>query len=105
MAIFDASRRPPELPKYDHDNLGTCFAQLKQQLDTQLNRMGEPEYQERPLIGAGWRMQVGLEPAWLDPSSRVYIGVQSTLDAAECIATLDAGGAAGHENRQLRSRR
>jgi type VI secretion system protein ImpJ len=92
MAIFDASRRPPELPKYDHDNLGPCFAQLKLQLDTQLNRMGEPEYQERPFIGAGWRMQVGLEPAWLDPSSRVYIGVQSTLDAAECIALLTQSG-------------
>lgn len=92
LAIFDALRRPPELPKYDHDNLGPCFAQLKQQLDLQLNRMGEPEYQERPFIGAGWRMQVDMEPAWLDPSWQIYIGVQSTLDAAECVKLLTEPG-------------
>ncbi len=92
LAIFDPSRRPPELPKYDHDNLGVCFIQLKQFFDLQLNRIGQPEYQERPFIGAGWRMQVGMEPAWLDPSSKVYIGVQTTLEAAECVTLLTEPG-------------
>ncbi len=59
LAIFGATRRPPDLPAYDHDNLGTCFAALKQHLDTQLDIVVEPEYKERPFVGAGcacnWR--------------------------------------------------
>jgi type VI secretion system protein ImpJ len=33
-----------------------------------------------------------MEPAWLDPSSQIYIGVQSTLDAAECVKLLTEPG-------------
>ncbi len=92
VAIFGATRRPPELPRYDHDDLGTCFAFIKQHLDAQLNFVVEPEYKERRFIGAGWRMQVGLEPAWLGTTSQMYIGVQSTLDPVQCINLLtDAG--------------
>ena len=88
MAIFGATRRRPELPQYKHDDLGTCFAGIKQHLDAQLDILVEPEYKERPFIGAGWRMQVGLEPAWLDPSWQIYIGVQSSLDAMQCVGLL-----------------
>ena len=92
IAIFGATRRLPELPRYDHDDLGTTFAYLKQHLDRQLNLVVEPEYKERPFIGAGWRMQVGLEPAWLDAAAQVFIGVQSTLDPLQCVELLtDAG--------------
>ncbi|HZZ82870.1 MAG TPA: type VI secretion system baseplate subunit TssK [Gemmataceae bacterium] len=92
MAIFGATRRPPELPRYDHDDLGTCFAYLKQHLDTQLNLVVEPEYKERPFIGAGWRMQVTLEPAWMDPSAQIFIGVQSTLETQQCVELLTQAG-------------
>jgi type VI secretion system protein ImpJ len=92
MAIFGATRRPPELPRYDHDDLGTCFAYIKQYLDGQLNLIVEPEYKERPFIGAGWRMQVGMEPAWLSSFSQVFIAVQSTLDPLECIRMLTESG-------------
>ena len=88
MAIFGATRRLPELPRYDHDDLGTCFAYIKQHLDAQLNLVVEPEYKERPFVGAGWRMQVGLEPAWMNSFSQMFIGVQSTLDPAQCISLL-----------------
>ncbi len=92
VAIFGATRRPPELPRYDHDDLGTCFGYLKQHLDAQLNLVVEPEYKERPFIGAGWRMQVGLEPAWLDTAAQLFIGVQSTLDPLQCTSLLTDSG-------------
>ncbi len=37
LAIFGAQRRPPELPKYDHDDLGTCFWRVKQHIDALLD--------------------------------------------------------------------
>ncbi len=77
LSIFGATRRPPELPRYDHDDLGGCFYRVKQHIDSLLNILIEPEYKERPFIGAGLRMQVALEPAWLESVWQMYVGVQS----------------------------
>jgi type VI secretion system protein ImpJ len=92
LAIFGATRRPPDLPQYDHDQLGPCFAALKQHLDTQLDIVVEPEYKERPFIGAGARMQVALEPSWLEPSWRMFIGAQSALDTPQAVTLLTKSG-------------
>jgi type VI secretion system protein ImpJ len=92
LAIFGAQRRPPELPRYDHDDLGICFARVKQHLDALLDILVEPAYKERPFVGAGLRMQVVLEPAWLESVWQLFIGVQSPLDAEELIRLLTRAG-------------
>jgi type VI secretion system protein ImpJ len=92
LSIFDSPRRPPELPRYDHDDLGGCFYRVKQYIDALLNLMIEPDYKERPFIGAGLRMQVALEPAWLEAVWQMYIGVQSPLETEECIRLLTRPG-------------
>jgi type VI secretion system protein ImpJ len=92
MAIFGATRRPPDLPRYDHDDLGGCFFRVKQYLDALLDIFVEPEYKERPFIGAGLRMQVALEPSWLESAWQLYVGVQSPLEAEECIRLLTKPG-------------
>jgi type VI secretion system protein ImpJ len=53
LAIFGAERRPPELPRYDHDDLATCFYRVKQYIDSLLDIVVEPEYKERAFIGSG----------------------------------------------------
>ncbi len=92
LAIFGATRRTPDLPHYNHDDLGTCFALLKQQLDAQLDILVEPEYKERPFIGAALRMQVALEPSWFAESWQVFIGVQSLLEPEQCVTMLTKPG-------------
>jgi type VI secretion system protein ImpJ len=92
LAIFGATRRPPDLPRYNHDDLGSCFNDLKNHLHRQLDIVREPEYKERPFIGAGWRMQVDLEPSWLEPGAQMYIGVQSSLEALQCVTLLTKAG-------------
>jgi type VI secretion system protein ImpJ len=37
-------------------------------------------------------MQVALEPAWLESAWQIYIGVQSSLDADECVRLLTVPG-------------
>lgn len=37
LAIFRAQRRVPELPKYDHGNLGACFGRIQQYVDDLLD--------------------------------------------------------------------
>jgi len=92
LAIFGATRRAPDLPQYNHDDLGTCFSYLKNCIDLELDILVEPEYKERTFIGAGFRMQVALEPAWLEPSWEMYIGVRSSVDSDECRSLLTRAG-------------
>lgn len=92
LAIFGPTRRVPDLPRYDHDDLGGGFFRVKQYIDALLDIFVEPDYKERPFIGAGLRMQVTLEPAWLESVWQIYIGVQSTLEPDECVRLLTKPG-------------
>lgn len=92
LAIFGFDRRLPQLPKYDHDDLGRGFYRLKQLIDSLLDILIEPQYRERPFVGVGLRMQVALEPNWLETAWELYIGVQSPLERDECIRLLTKPG-------------
>jgi type VI secretion system protein ImpJ len=92
LAIFDEARRVPDLPLYDHDDLGGCFYAVLRYIDALLAKAIEPQYQERPFLGTGLRMQVSMEPAWIEPSWDVFIGVQSPLDQEEVARLLTEPG-------------
>jgi type VI secretion system protein ImpJ len=93
LAIFGHERRPPALPKYDHDNLGYCFYTVKKYIDALLDIIiGKLDYEERPFVGAGLRMQVALEGNWLEPAYQMFVGVKTPLGVEECIRTLTRGG-------------
>lgn len=92
LAIFSKARRTPDLPKYDHDDLGGCFYRIKQYLDSLLDVVVEPDYKERPFIGAGLRMQVTLEPSWLESAWQMFVGVRSNLSPEDCIRLLTKQG-------------
>jgi type VI secretion system protein ImpJ len=91
LAIFGDERRPPELPKYDHDDLGGCFYRVKQCIDMLLDYGPKHDYKERPFIGAGLRMQVALEPSWLESIYQMFVGVKTPLGIDDCINILTRG--------------
>ena len=91
FAIFGSTRRPPDLLRYDHDDLATCFYRLKQNLDALLDIVVEPEYKERVFVGTGLRMQVSLETAWLESAWQMFIGVQSQLESDDLVKLLTPG--------------
>lgn len=88
LSILGESARPPEIPRYDHEDLGTGFWRLKQYIDALLDDVDEPTYQERPFVGAGLRMQVSLEPAWLESAWQMFLGVKSSLSTDRCVRAL-----------------
>ncbi len=88
LAIFGADARPPALPRYDHDDLGGCFWKVKQYIDALLGEVEDPAYQERPFIGAGLRMQVALEPVWLESGWQMFLGVRAGVTSEECVKML-----------------
>jgi len=88
LSIFTKEARPPALPRYDHDDLGTCFWKLKQYLDAILNEVEDPAYEERAFIGSGLQMRVGLEPAWLESGWQMFLGVRSNVTPEEMVKML-----------------
>src|SRR5207244_9394696 len=44
---------------------------------------------------SGLRMQVSLEPAWLESIWQMFVGVQTTLGAEDCIRLLTRSGHQG----------
>jgi len=92
LAIFGESRRTPELPRYDHDDLGGCFYRVRQYFEQLLNEMPVDSYEERPFIGEETRMQVALEPKWLEPKWQLFVGVHTPLSAEECVRLLTRSG-------------
>jgi type VI secretion system protein ImpJ len=92
LGIFGDARRVPDLPRYDHDDLGGCFHRVKNYIDALLDRIVEPDYKERPFEGAGLRMQVTLEPSWMESMWQMYVGVQSPLPADELVRLLTRAG-------------
>jgi type VI secretion system protein ImpJ len=90
MAIFNATRKAPELPRYDHDDLGGCFYRVMQYLKE--SEPPEVTYQEREFEGQELRMQVSLEPEWLQPAWEMFVGVDSPLPTEQSVLLLTRMG-------------
>ncbi len=92
LSIYNDTHRPPDLPAYDHDDLGGCFYRVKQYIDFLLDKIIEPDYKQRPFEGAGLRMQVPLQLEWLSPAYLMFVGVKSPLPVAEVVRLLTVRG-------------
>jgi type VI secretion system protein ImpJ len=93
LAIFkQESRRTPTIPRYDHDDLGRCFYQLKNYLDDLLSILPEPDYKELPFVGDGLQLKVELQRSWLDQNVQLFIGVRSPLEPDKCVELMGMGG-------------
>jgi len=89
LAIFSGDRRAPKLPAYDHDDLGSCFYAVKRHLEWDEDGAA---YEERAFVGEELRMQVAIEPKWLEPAWHLFVGVRSALPQAEVIDLLTTPG-------------
>jgi type VI secretion system protein ImpJ len=92
LSIFGQNCRPPDLPRYDHDDLGRCFYAVKKYIDALLEDVEEPDFEAVPFRGEGLRMQVGLKSEWLESAWQPFVGVKTTLPADQCINLLTAPG-------------
>lgn len=88
IAIFFPKRTMPDIPVYDHDDLGKCFHAVKRWLYP--DDVPDQTYVKRPFIGAGLQMQVRIEREWLGAGWSFYLGVESPLKFPELDRLLNA---------------
>ncbi|HEY5312018.1 MAG TPA: type VI secretion system baseplate subunit TssK [Pirellulales bacterium] len=92
LSVFDLSRRPPEIPRYDHDDLARIFLYIKEKIERLINSVRDYEYEQRFFVGVGLGMQVTLEPKWFNSDWQWYVGVSGgELSETECHELLSAG--------------
>jgi type VI secretion system protein ImpJ len=88
LSIFGKERRLPPLELYDHDNLGKCFYRVKR-LIYELTEPEEELPEERRFVADNRRrMVVRLESNWLAPVYQMYIAVDTSLSARDCVTLL-----------------
>jgi len=91
LSIFQPERRVPDLPKYDHDELGYCFTRVKQYFDA--FQMGPQGCEEEPFVGDELRLQVPLKSHWLGATYQMFVGVYSpSLKPEDVVRMLTRGG-------------
>lgn len=77
LSLFRPDWQPPELPKYDHDDLARIFRQIKIELDP-LCQVAKGKVQRYPFMGIQDWMEVTLDPNWMR-GHRFYVGARSEL--------------------------
>jgi type VI secretion system protein ImpJ len=88
LAIFSNTRRPPELPRYNHEEIGACFATVLGLIQRGLETIAPPAYEKRYFERHGDGLHVALEPAWLGSVRALYLGVETELTDEECAQLL-----------------
>jgi type VI secretion system protein ImpJ len=92
LAIFGPTRRAPEIPKYDHDDLARIFRYIKEQIELLLDSIRDYEYEQRFFIGEGKGMRVTIESKWLGADWQWFVGVmRGSLTEQECMTLLSPG--------------
>ena len=92
LSIFRDSRRPGEIPHYDHDDLARIFRWVKEEIAALITEVQDYSFQQRDFIGAGRGMQVSLDSRWLGRDWEWFIGVHhGKLSAQQCRELLMPG--------------
>lgn len=92
LAIFAPDRVAPDLPLYDHEDLGRIFRHAQAEISRLLNAVQEYEYEQRSFTGVGLGLQVSLKSEWFHSDWDWYVGVRKgDLTDEEVRHLLSAG--------------
>ncbi len=92
LAIFSPSRKPEDVPTYDHDDLAKIFKWAKKTITMLINQIRNYSYERVDFLGAEQRMEVSINPKWFSDQWEWYVGVNyGSATRRECIETLSPG--------------
>jgi type VI secretion system protein ImpJ len=75
LSIFDDTRRTPQVPAYDHDDLARIFKWVKVHIERLIGTRRRLEFEQRFFMGVDRGLQVAIEPKWLHAGWNWYVGV------------------------------
>ncbi len=90
LSLYAEDDRLVECPVYDHDNLGSCFARVHENLVRLLAMLEEASYESRVFEMGEEGLRCPLEPRWLDDKVHLYVCFEAGSDEAEVAQKLNA---------------
>ena len=90
LALFSEARRPPSMPAYDHENIGSCFYTVIKYIQLGLDTLAPSSFEKRYFEKLGERLQVTLEPGWLTAARSLFLGVETELQRRRVPGSSDA---------------
>lgn len=84
IAIFRPDLKFPELPRYDHDELGYCFRTVDEHIEIPEG----PKAIKRPFIVSGLQLEANIEDEWLGADWELLVGVETGLPFKDVDALL-----------------
>lgn len=89
LSLFSDARRTPDLPTYDHEDIGGCYRRVIRLIQERLGTLAPRTFEKRYFERMGERLQVAIDDEWLLPQKRLFLGVETTeLSDQECQALL-----------------
>jgi type VI secretion system protein ImpJ len=88
LAVFDGTREAPDLPVYDHDQLGICFFELSDQLERLLDSIVPTAYVRKPFEMLQNQLQCSLDEEWLSRDMDLYLGIESDYDEEQVLGKV-----------------
>src|SRR5262249_54813279 len=85
VSLWDDSRRPRELPQYDHDDCGPVFEELIRYLRALVNGMLPRDYVERPFEIRDGGYGVDLDYEWFTPNHEMFLGIRGPLQLDDIL--------------------
>ncbi len=91
LAIFTAERRPPNMPPYNHEDLGACFRTVISYIDEALGNVPRDPFVRLEFIRAGTseRLELTVEDRWLTSNSSLYLAVRTDLSQDDCVKLMN----------------
>lgn len=90
LAVFGDRREAPDIPVYDHDQLGPCFFELSDQLERLLDSIVPTSYSRRAFEMVGNQLQCQLDDEWVEGETDLYIGIESDHDEERVVEEIGA---------------
>ena len=98
LAVFDETREAPDLPVYDHDQLGICFFELSEQLERLLDSIIPTAYVRRPFEMVQNQLQCSLDEEWLSRDMDIYLGIEADYEEELVVEKVKAVKLAASED-------
>lgn len=78
LAFLTPTRRPGDIPAYDHDNPAVVFRRVQRQIEAALNSVKNYEHRRQDFVGAGLGMHATFDASWKQSNWQWFVGIYST---------------------------
>jgi type VI secretion system protein ImpJ len=85
VTLWDDTRRPRELPPYNHNDCGPIFDELFRYLRVLVNSMLPKDYIERPFEKQDDGYSVELDYEWFTPNHNMFLGIRGQVQPEEIL--------------------